>query len=117
MAKIAFLLTEGPWQTENWEVFEKLANAALDKGHEVEAFWYLDGIYNAIKHQEFPDTPEPPVAKMKKLVEKGANIIACGLCVNARGLQGGKEYIEGVTVGGLPDFAEMVGEADTVITL
>ena len=54
---------------------------------------------------------------MKKIVEKGANIVACGLCVNARGLEKGKEFIEGVSVGGLPDFGEMVGEADAVITL
>jgi len=50
-------------------------------------------------------------------VEKGAKIIACGICVNARGLEGGKEFIDGVRVGGLPDLADMVSDADTVITL
>ena len=54
---------------------------------------------------------------MQDLAAKGAEIIACGVCVNARGLQGGKDYVEGVRVGGLPDFAEIVGEVDRLITL
>jgi len=119
MAKIGMLLTEGPWQTENYKVFTKIADAALDKGHEVQAFFYLDGIYNPIKHQKFPGTTEEnlPVSGIKKVVEKGAKIICCGICVNGRGLEGGKEFIEGVKVGGLPDFADIMGECDTLVTL
>lgn len=119
MAKIGMLLTEGPWQTENYKVFTKLAEAALDKGHEVQAFWYLDGVYNPIKHQKFPGTSEEnlPVSGMKRLLQKGAKIIACGICVNGRGLQDGKEFIDGVKVGGLPDFADIMGEVDRLVTL
>ena len=119
MAKIGFLLTEGPWQTENYKMFTKLASAALDKGHEVQAFWYLDGVYNPIKHQKFPgvEDNELPVFGMKEVVAKGAKIICCGICVNGRGLQGGQEFIEGIPVGGLPDFADIMGEVDTLITL
>jgi tRNA 2-thiouridine synthesizing protein D len=119
MAKIGILLTEGPWQSQNYDIFAKLASAALDKGHEVLAFWYLDGVYNPIKHQKFPGTTEEnlPVSKMKRVIEKGAKIVACGICVNGRGLQDGKEYIDGVRVGGLPDFADIMGECDRLITL
>jgi sulfur relay (sulfurtransferase) complex TusBCD TusD component (DsrE family) len=35
--------------------------------------------------------------------------------VNARGLENGKDYIEGVKVGGLPDFAEILGEVDRLL--
>jgi tRNA 2-thiouridine synthesizing protein D len=117
MAKIGILLTEGPWQTENYEIFARLAEAALDKGHEVEAFWYLDGVYNAIKHQKFPEDVPLPVERMQKVIEKGGKIIACGICVNGRGLEGGKEFTEGVKVGGLPDMADMVSDSDTFIAL
>lgn len=117
MAKIAMLLSEGPWQSENCEIFAYLAEAALDKGHEVEGFFYMDGVYNAIKHQTFPGGMTVPVDRMKRLVEKGAKICACGLSANARGLEYGKEYIEGISVGGLPDMSEMVSEADTFISL
>ncbi len=117
--KIGFLLTEGPWQTENYKVFTKFAEAALDKGHSVRAFFYLDGVYNPIKHQKFPGTTDEnlPVSGIKRVVEKGAKIITCGICVNGRGLEGGKEFIEGVKVGGLPDFAEIMGDSDRLITL
>jgi tRNA 2-thiouridine synthesizing protein D len=117
MAKLGILLTEGPWQTENYEIFARLAEAALDKGYEVEGFWYIDGVYNALKGQKFPEDVPLPVERMKKLIEKGAKIRACGICVNARGLEGGKDYIEGAPVGGLPDFADMISESDALVCL
>ena len=117
MAKLGFLLTLGPFQFENWETAVNIAEAALDKGHEVKFFYYLDGVYNPIKYQTFPDLPVMPKDRWAKLLEKGASITACGICVNARGLEKGKDYIVGVRVGGLPDFAEIVGEVDRLITL
>ena len=117
MAKLVIFLTEGPWQSENCEIFVRLAEAALDKGHEVEGFFYMDGVYNAMKHQTFPGGVTTPVERMKRIVDKGARICACGLSANARGLEFGKEYIDGISMGGLPDTAEMASEADTLITL
>ncbi len=114
--KIGFLVTLGPFQFENWETACNLADAALDKGHEVQMFFYLDGIYNPNKHQTFPDLPTMPKDRFAKLVERGAKIIACGICVRARG-QKGEDYIDGVSLGGLPDFAEMLGEVDRLVTL
>lgn len=117
MAKLGFLLTLGPFQFENWDTAASLAEAALDKGHEVRMFLYLDGVYNPNKYQTFPDLDVMPKDRFATLVSKGASIIACGICVNARGLEKGKDYIEGVRVGGLPDFAEIVGDVDQLITL
>jgi tRNA 2-thiouridine synthesizing protein D len=117
MAKLGILLTLGPYQFENWETAANIAEAALDKGHEVKFFYYLDGVYNPIKFQTFPDMEVMPKDRVGKLIQKGAKIIACGICVNARGLEKGKDYIEGVKVGGLPDFAEIVGEVDSLVTL
>lgn len=117
MAKFGFLLTAGPFQFENSETLYNLANAALDKGHEVDIFMYLDGVYNPIKHQTFPDLDVMPKDQFEEILKKGAKIICCGICVNARGLEKGKEYIDGPKVGGLPDFAEIVGECDRLITL
>jgi tRNA 2-thiouridine synthesizing protein D len=117
MAKIGFLLTTGPYQVENAETLYKIASSALDKGHEVSIFQYLDGVYNPVKHQTFPDLSVLPKDRFEDLARRGATVIACGVCVNARGLQGGKEYVDGVRVGGLPDFAEIVGEVDRLVTL
>ena len=110
MAKLGFLLTLGPFQFENWETAVNIADAALDQGHQVQMFFYLDGIYNPNKNQTFPDLPVIPKDRFAALQKKGAKIICCGVCVRARG-QKGEDYTEGVKVGGLPDFAEMVGVA------
>jgi len=116
MAKLGILVTLGPFQFENWETAVNIAEAALDKGHEVRVFYYLDGIYNPNKHQTFPDMEVMPKDRWEGLIKKGAKLIACGICVRARG-QKGEDYIEGVPVGGLPDFAEIIGEVDRLITL
>ena len=116
MAQIGILLTAGPFQFENWETAVNIAEAALDKGHQVQIFFYLDGIYNPNRHQTFPNLPVMPKDRFAKLVERGAKIIACGICVRARG-QKGEDYIEGVPVGGLPDFADIIGEVDRLVAL
>lgn len=116
MAKLGILLTLGPLQFENWETAANIAEAAMDKGHNVNFFYYLDGVYNPNKNQTFPDLSVMPKDRFAKLAERGAKIIACGVCVRARG-QKGEEYVKGVTVGGLPDFAEIVGDVDKLITL
>jgi tRNA 2-thiouridine synthesizing protein D len=116
MAQIGILLTMGPFQFENWETAVNIAEAALDKGHQVRIFHYLDGILNPNKNQTFPDLEEMPKDRFAKLVAKGVKPIACGICVKARG-QKAEDYIDGVTVGGLPDFAEIIGEVDKLITL
>ena len=115
MAKIGFLLTTGPFQVQNWETVVNLADAALEKGHEIQIFFYLDGIYNPNRNQEFPDLPVLPKDRFAKIVKGGAKLIACGVCVRARG-QKGDAYIDGVSVGGLPDFAEILGEVDGLVT-
>jgi tRNA 2-thiouridine synthesizing protein D len=116
MAKIGFLLTLGPFQFENWDTASNIAEAALDKGHEVQFFFYLDGVYNPIKFQTFPDLEVMPKDKWARILDKGAGITACGICVNARGLEKGKDFIDGVRVGGLPDLAEQISEVDRLLT-
>ena len=117
MAKLGILFTRAPVQFENWETVFGIADAALDKGHQVSFFYYLDGVYTPVKYMTFPDRPVMPKDMLEKLLRKGAKVIACGICVNARGLEKGKDFLEGAKVGGLPDFAEIVGEVDRLITL
>ncbi|MFQ6136077.1 MAG: DsrE/DsrF/TusD sulfur relay family protein [Candidatus Hydrothermarchaeales archaeon] len=117
MGKIGILLTTGPFQFENWKTAADIGDAALDLGHEVKYFLYLDGVYNPMKTQKFPEWDVLPVERYIKLKEKGAEIIACGICINARGLENGKDYFDGAKVGGMPDFSEIIGEVDSLITL
>ncbi|GBE55011.1 putative sulfurtransferase DsrE [archaeon BMS3Bbin15] len=117
MATINILLTEGPFQTEKWETAANIAKAALEKGHAATFFMYMDGVHNGVKTQKFQEWETLPVDRYKELVKLGAKIVCCGICVNARGHQDGKYFFEGAKVGGIPDWATFVGEADRVITL
>ena len=115
MAKIGFLIITGPWQFQNWETAANIADAALDKGHEVSIFLYLDGVYNPIKLQALRGYEVMPKDRFSRLLSRGAKIFACVICINARGLADGRDYIDGVRVGSLNLFADMIGEMDRLI--
>ena len=117
MAKIGILLTTGPWQFQNWETAANIADAALDKGHEVSFFLYLDGVYNPIKLQALRGYEVMPKDRFSHLLSRGARIFACVICINARGLADGRDYIDGVKIGPLNLFADMIGEVDRLIQL
>lgn len=115
--KLGILLTEGPFQTQHHETAAGIAKAALRKGHEVEMFLFLDGVYNALKTQDMPYAKNQPVDHFKEVLSLGGKIIACGVCVAARGLEGGKNFIEGIEVAGLPQLSEQIDWADRFISL
>jgi sulfur relay (sulfurtransferase) complex TusBCD TusD component (DsrE family) len=111
------LLTEGPFQTAKHKTAAEIAKAALRKGHVVEIFLFLDGVYNALATQAMPALARQPVADFKEIISLGGKIIACGVCTAARGLEGGKNFIAGVKVQGLPQLSEMIDNADRFISM
>ena len=52
MAKLGLLLTLGPFQFENWDTAASLAEAALDKGHEVSVISRSYATLDAIQPQD-----------------------------------------------------------------
>jgi tRNA 2-thiouridine synthesizing protein D len=115
--KLGILLTEGPFQTQHHETAAEIARAALQKEHEVEIFLFLDGVYNALKTHDMPYLERQPKDRFKEVLALGGKIIACGVCVSARGLEGGKDFIEGVKVAGLPQLSEQIDWADRLVSL
>ncbi|WP_254533699.1 DsrE/DsrF/TusD sulfur relay family protein [Natrinema gelatinilyticum] len=123
MIHVGFLLSGGPFDSERWRTAYELGRAALDAGHEVTYFHYLDGAYVPVSDQHLPDCSdaslydEMPTEKFQDLIDDGATVFCCGLCVNARGIDAETDYPDGVEIGLLPDLADMLGEADRVISL
>jgi tRNA 2-thiouridine synthesizing protein D len=123
MSHIGFLLTGGPFDSQRWRTAYELGRSALDADHEATYFAYLDGALVPVADQELPGCSdsglydEMPTAKFQELVADGAEVICCGLCVNARGIDAQTDYPEGVEVGLLPDLADLLGEADRVVSL
>lgn len=123
MAHLGILLTGGPFDSERWRTAYELGRAALEMEHEVTYFHYLDGTLVPVADQHLPGCAdaslydEMPTEKFQELLALGAELICCGLCVDARGIDAGSDYPDGVEVGLLPDLADLVGEADRVISL
>lgn len=123
MARVGFLLTGGPFDSERWRTAYELGRSALDADHEVTYFAYLDGVLVPVADQDFPECAEGglydemPTDKFQELLAEGATVICCGLCVDARGVDAETDYPDGVEVGLLPDLADMLGDADRVISL
>ncbi|MHA1962383.1 MAG: DsrE family protein, partial [Candidatus Thorarchaeota archaeon] len=72
---------------------------------------------NNAKLGQDPDPDIPMNDRLNELAEMGAEFQACGLCTSARGFdQSGSDFIDGVEVTGLTEFAEIVGEVDRFVT-
>ena len=123
MTRLGILLTGGPFDSERWRTAYELGSAALAAGHEVTYFHYLDGALVPVAAQTVPDCAdaglfdEMPTEKFQELLGRGAEVICCGLCVDARGIDADADYPDGVEVGLLPDLADLLGEADRVVSL
>jgi tRNA 2-thiouridine synthesizing protein D len=123
MTLLGILLTGGPFDSERWRTAYELGNAALNAGHNVTYFHYLDGALVPVASQSFPDCAdeglfdEMPTEKFQELIDQGAEVICCGLCVDARGIDADNDYPDGVEIGLLPDLADLLGEADRVVSL
>ncbi len=123
MESLGILLTGGPFDSQRWHTAYELGRTALDRGHEVTYFQYLDGTFVPVQTQSQPEcgpgSPYDPLPAdaFRTLLDRGATVICCGLCVDIRGIDRETAYPDGVTVGLLGDLAELLGSADRVISL
>ena len=117
MATLGIVLTHSPLQHQHVETAYGLASAALDAGHGVRIFCYIDGVYGPMHAQDFPDALMLPREQFAVLLGRGASVMCCGLCVAGRGLDGKTAFVEGVTTGMLPDLADLVSDCDRVVSL
>lgn len=115
MAHIGFILTKSPLQFRFEETVYHLSLALLKAGHAVSVFLFLDGVYGAVQPQSNPEISVLPKDRIEELIGKGVRFLACGTCANA--LEGGKAFVPGVKIGGLADFADLLGEVDRLISL
>ena len=117
MTSFGIILTGGPYQTERWETACGLASAALDRKDSVTLFLFLDGVYNALATQKFPAIDKVPNVYFKSPLERGATVYACEVCTNNRGLEEGRDFLQGVKVQGAVVVSGIVGACDRVVTL
>ena len=115
MTSISFLFFSGPYQSQACETLNELANAALDKGMEVRIFCYMDAVNSVIQNQKKVTGTVNIEECFAKLVERGAEIKLCTLCMLVRGTS--KFMIQGAKKGGTPNIKSMIEETDRMIAI
>jgi sulfur relay (sulfurtransferase) complex TusBCD TusD component (DsrE family) len=117
MGRMMILLCETPFQNETVDQVLEISKTALLKGHEVDIYMMMDGVYGPVTSQSGePFHMESVSDRFKELVELGANISGCRVCMELRGVK--QEMLpDGIDIGGIFDLGEMVAEADVVLSM
>jgi sulfur relay (sulfurtransferase) complex TusBCD TusD component (DsrE family) len=111
------LLCETPFQNDAVDQALEISKTALDKGHEVDIYMMMDGVYGPVNTQSGePFHMESASDRFKELVALGASISGCRVCMELRGVT--QEMLpEGIDIGGIFDLGEMLAEADVVLSM
>jgi tRNA 2-thiouridine synthesizing protein D len=108
-------LCDSPFQHESAEQAYEIAQAALRKGHRVNIFLMMDGVYNPVTSQSGkPFNMQSISEKLIDLIKSGVRIIACRVCMEVRGVKE-EMFPEGLDIGGIFDLSEMIADSDVVI--
>jgi len=113
---LLILLCDSPFQHESVEQAYEIAQTAFKKGHRVNIFLMMDGVYNPVISQSgAPFNMRSISEKMADLINSGAKITICRVCMELRGVK--QEMMpEGLDVGGIYDLSEMIANSDIIIS-
>lgn len=115
--KLLILLSDSPFQHETVDHAVEISEAALEKGHEVNVFLMMDGIYNPVASQNGePFRVTSASERLGSLVERGVRVSCCRVCMELRGVAH-ESLVKGVDMGGIFDLSEMVEESDVILSL
>ena len=119
MARLGILFFDGPYQTQASETVVKLASAALDKGHEVRIFCYMDAVNALLENQKEIEGIFNIEQGFKDILAKGATIRLCNLCLLVRRTMKNclKRECGDVKRAGTPDLAKIIDETDRLVVI
>jgi tRNA 2-thiouridine synthesizing protein D len=124
--RLAIMLFSGPYGSQDADHMCRIAEEALDQGYDVDIFLYGEGVHAQMSDQA-PKVFFNVGAALEKLVEKGASIMSCVRCSQARGYvdgnfeEGQDRYpsdrsVDAVRIYSLYGFIDMLKNADKVLT-
>jgi uncharacterized protein involved in oxidation of intracellular sulfur len=117
MSKMLILLCDSPFHHESVEHAIELTRNSIEKGHEVDIYLMMDGVYNPMISQSGePFHMESISDQIKKLVAMGAEISGCRVCMELRGMSE-VDLPPGIDIGGIFDLSDSIAEADVVLSL
>ncbi|TCD48233.1 sulfurtransferase complex subunit TusD [Chlorobium sp. N1] len=115
--KIGILLKEGPYNHQASDTAYKFAEAAIRKGHTIDAvFLYNDGVINATRLGDPPQDDRNVAERWSALArEHGFEVLACIAASKRRGITD-ELMIEGGSITGLGTLTDIAIRNDRLLT-
>jgi predicted peroxiredoxin len=117
--KVVVNLATGLEDAERVMIAFLVAGAALDKGKSVAMFLTKDAVHLATPGKAVGTPCEgcPPIERLfAQFEEKGGELLACPICLNARGLEDAELVANARVAGGTPLWEWIGDEAATVFS-
>ncbi|MFX1293818.1 MAG: DsrE/DsrF/TusD sulfur relay family protein [Promethearchaeota archaeon] len=114
MVKMTIMILEGPYGQEKPYTALRFALTALIEGHDVTVILIQDGIFLGKKGQKPVDYPNT-LEYLENAIEEGLNVIACGVCCNARGIKQ-EDLAKGIKIVGMHEIVQAVTESNNNLT-
>ncbi|WP_041083074.1 DsrE/DsrF/TusD sulfur relay family protein [Thermotoga profunda] len=115
--KITIQVMTPPYTYEDLDTAIKMAQAAVEKGHEVDLFLFADSVLCINKNVKPIRIDRNIPQKLKELIETGkVKVDICGICMDYRGITTDM-IIEGAKPSGLPELAQLLYSSDRFINL
>jgi sulfur relay (sulfurtransferase) complex TusBCD TusD component (DsrE family) len=113
---VTILLCDSPFQHESVDHTMEIARAFLRKGHGVNIYLMMDGVYAPNPNQNGAPFKTSSISeRLVELIEEGASVSTCRVCGEIRGVGEG-EMPGAVDVGGIFDLSEMIAESDVLLS-
>jgi len=115
--KITIQVFAPPYSYEDLDTAIKIAEAGLDKGHEVTIFLFADSVLSINNYVKPIRIDRDIPRKLESLVkEKALKVEICGICMDYRGVT--KDMIiPGSSPSGLPELASLIFNSDRFVNL
>lgn len=115
--KITIQVMTPPYTYEDLDTAIKIAQAAIEKGHEVNLFLFADSVLCINKNVKPIRIDRNIPQKLSELIKTGkVNVDICGICMDYRGITTDM-IIEGAKTSGLPELAQLLYSSDRFINL
>jgi tRNA 2-thiouridine synthesizing protein D len=111
---LTIVLNRGPFISEYADHAVELAIAARKKGHLVNLYLYLDGVWvpHVKNDKDFSNVGE----RLRWALKKGVNVKSCARCADEARDITEEDMIEGIPLVGIYSLVDWLKESDKVVT-
>ena len=111
---LPIVLNRGPFISEYADIAVELAIEAKKKGHNVNLYLYLDGVWvpHVKRDKDFSNVGE----RLRWAQKKGVNVKSCARCADEARDITQEDMIEGVPLVGIYSLVDWLKESDKVVT-